>query len=111
MDSARKRGVRNCKRINKWASCTGLQPVQSLTHHTSLEEWAYEALNTPTGPTGRQARWHLPLGHVKVEVGYVPGPDNEIPDIMTRWAYPACESEGDVSMHGTPEDDKNAGKY
>ena len=36
----------------------------------------------------------------------MPGPENEIPDIMTRWAYPACETEGDVSMHGSPEDDK-----
>ena len=96
--------------LKKWASWIGLQPVLILTDHKSLEEWAHETLNTPTGPTGRQARWHLLLSHFKVDVGYVPGPDNEIPDIMTRWAYPACETEGDVSMHGSPEDDKKCGK-
>ena len=81
-----------------------------FTDHKSLEEWAQETLNTPTGPTGRQARWHLLLSHFKVDVGYEPQPDNEIPDIMTRWSYPAWETEGDVRMHGSPEDDKKCGK-
>ena len=63
-------------------------------------------LNTPTGPSSRQARWHLLLSHFKVEVGYVPGAKNEIPDIMSRCAYPSCEVGRDVSMHGGPEDDE-----
>ena len=59
----------------------------------------------PTGPTGRQARWHELLSHFKVDVGYVPGSENEIADVMTRWAYPACET-NDVSIHGNMENDK-----
>ena len=92
--------------LKKWASWIGLQPVLILSDHKSLEEWANEHLDKPTGPTGRQARWHLLLSHFKVDVGYVPGPENQIPDIMTRWAYPACETTKDISMHGNEEDDK-----
>ena len=39
-------------------------------------------------------------------VGYVPGRDNGIADIMSRWAYPACENGVDISIHGDPEQDK-----
>ena len=91
--------------LKKWASWIGLQPVLILSDHKSLEEWAHEVLNTPTGPTGRQARWHVLLSHFNVTVGYVPGKDNGIPDVMSRWAYPACETAGDISIHGDPEQD------
>ena len=96
--------------LKKWASWIGLQPVLILSDHKSLEEWAHEVLDKPTGPSGRQARWHLLLSHFKVDVGYVPGPENHIPDIMSRWAYPACETGGDVSMHGSLEDDEKMRK-
>ena len=35
----------------------------------------------------------------------MPGKDNGIPDVMSRWAYPACETAGDISIHGDPEQD------
>ena len=92
--------------LRKWASWVGLQPLLILSDHKSLEEWAHEVLDSPTGPTGRQARWHMLLSHFNVTVGYVPGRDNGIADIMTRWAYPAADAVSDVSMHGTWEDDQ-----
>ena len=90
--------------LKKWASWIGLQPVLILSDHKSLEEWAAETLGKPTGLSGRQARWHLLLSRFNVRVGYMPGRDNEIADIMSRWAYPACEDVEDVSMHGNAED-------
>ena len=92
--------------LRKWASWIGLQPLLILSDHKSLEEWAHEVLDSPTGPTGRQARWHMLLSHFHVTVGYVPGRDNGIADIMSRWAYPAADAVSDVSIHGTPEDDE-----
>ena len=92
--------------LKKWASWIGLQPLLVLSDHKSLEEWSHEVLDTPTGPTGRQARWHMLLSHFKVTVGYVPGKDNSIPDIMSRWAYPASDATCDISVHGSPEDDE-----
>ncbi len=29
--------------------------------HRSLEHWVTENADTPSGPTGRRARWHEPL--------------------------------------------------
>ena len=45
--------------LEKWASWIGLQEVLVLTDHKSLESWATEVLDSPTGPSGRQAQWHL----------------------------------------------------
>ena len=92
--------------LQKWASWIGLQPVLVLSDHKSLEEWSHEVLHAPTGPNGRQARWHMLLSHFKVTVGYVPGKDNGIPDIMSRWAYPASDATCEISMHRSPKDDE-----
>jgi hypothetical protein len=92
--------------LEKWSSWIGLQPVLVLSDHKSLESWAHEILDGPTGPTGRQARWHLKLSHFDVTVGYVAGKDNTIGDILSRWAYPASEGTRDVSIHGSPADDE-----
>ena len=81
-----------------------------LSDNKSLEEWAHEVLNTPTGPTGRQARWHMLLSHFNVTVGYVPGRDNGIADIMSRWAYPAGDTSGDISIHGDVDQDEDMKK-
>ena len=70
----------------------------------SLEKWATEQFATPTGPTGRQARWHQLLGHFDVHVEYVPGKMNVVPDALSRYVYPAGVM--DVSVHGSPEDDE-----
>ena len=77
-----------------------------LSDHKSLEDWAHEALDSPVGPTGRQARWHMLLGHVNVTMWYVPGKENGIADIMSRWAYAEADAVSDVSSHGTPKDDE-----
>ena len=34
------------------------------------------------------------------------GPDNEVADAMSRWAYPAGQGYGDISIHGNEEDDE-----
>ena len=44
--------------LQKWVSWIGLKPVLVLTDHQSLESWAREVLDTPSGPVGRRARWH-----------------------------------------------------
>ena len=42
--------------LQKWESWVGLQPVLVLTDHKSIEAWAKEVLDTPSGPVGRRAR-------------------------------------------------------
>ena len=92
--------------LEKWASWIGLQEVLVLTDHKSLENWTTEVLDSPTGPSGRQARWHLKLSRFNVAVGYVAGKDNGVADILSRWAYPAGSALKDVSIHGSVEDDE-----
>ena len=92
--------------IQKWGSWIELQPLLVLTNHKNIEYWATEILDSPTGPSGRQTRWHMLLSRFNVSVGYIPGRDNGIADIMSRWAYPAGEALRDVSIHGSPQDDE-----
>jgi hypothetical protein len=40
-----------------------------------------------------------------LSVGYIPGKDNHIADVLSRWAYPASVAYRDVSKHGTLEDE------
>ncbi len=44
--------------LKKWESLIGMQTVLVLTDHKSLESWAREVLDTPSGPLGRRSRWH-----------------------------------------------------
>ena len=74
--------------LQKWESWIGLQPVLVLTDHRSLEFWAKEVLDTPSGPLGRRSRWHQILSKFDLSVGYVPGKDNTVADVLSRWAYP-----------------------
>ena len=39
-----------------------------------------------------------------LSVGYIPGKENTVADILSRWAYPASQAYRDVSKHGTQED-------
>ncbi len=39
-----------------------------------------------------------------VTVGYIPGSQNMIPEILSRWAYPASQAYRDISKHGTIKD-------
>ena len=91
--------------LMKWESWIGLQPVLVLTDHKALESWAKEVLDTPSGPLGRRSRWHQFLSKFDISVGYVPGKDNFLADVLSRWAYPASEAILDVSKHGNAKDD------
>ena len=76
-----------------------------LTDHKSLEHWAKEVLDVPSGPIGRRARWHQMLSRFHLSVGYIPGKENTIADILSRWAYPASQALRDISKHGNEQDD------
>ena len=41
-----------------------------------------------------------------VQVAYVPGKDNVVPDALSRWAYPASRAFADSSIHGSDKDDE-----
>jgi hypothetical protein len=47
--------------LRKWEGWIGFQPVVVKTDHRSLEHWVTENVDTPSGPTGRRARWHVVL--------------------------------------------------
>jgi hypothetical protein len=82
----------------------GLQPILVLTDHQSLEAWTREVLDTPSGPVGRRARWHQIFSKYDLTVGYIPGKENTIADILSRWAYPASQAFRDISRHGSAQD-------
>ena len=44
--------------IIKWSGWVGTNPVTVVTDHKFLESWVKEYVETPSGPTGRRARWH-----------------------------------------------------
>jgi hypothetical protein len=90
--------------LQKWESWIGLQPVLVLTDHQSLEAWTKEVLDTPSGPVGRRARWHQIFSKYDLSVGYIPGKENSIADILSRWAYPASQALRDISKHGSQQD-------
>lgn len=90
--------------LQKWDTWIGLQPILILTDHKALESWAKEVLDTPSGPVGRRSRWHQIFSRYDLSVGYVPGKENNVCDILSRWAYPASQALRDVSKHGTQED-------
>ena len=78
-----------------------------LTDHQSLEAWAREVLDTPSGPVGRRARWHQIFSKYDLTVGYIPGKENTIADILSRWAYPASQALKDISKHGSAQDQED----
>ena len=90
--------------LAKWAPIIGLQPVTIFSDHKSPESWSKEILATPSGPAGRRARWHEFLSRFNIQVIYVPGKCNQIPDSLSRWAYPASQALADVSFHGSAAD-------
>ena len=91
--------------LQKWESWIGLQKVLVLSDHKALESWAREVLDTPSGPLGRRSRWHQILSKYDLSVGYIPGPENTVADILSRWAYPASQVMRDISIHGSEQED------
>ena len=91
--------------LQKWESWIGLQPVLVLTDHKALEHWSHEVLDPPSGPLGRRSRWHQILSKYDLTVGYIPGKENTVADILSRWAYPASQALRDISIHGSEKDD------
>jgi hypothetical protein len=90
--------------LQKWESWIGLQPILVLTDHKALESWTKELLDTPSGPIGRRLRWHQLFSKFDLSVGYIPVKENEICDILSRWAYPACQAFRETSKHGTEQE-------
>ena len=85
----------------KWAGWIGTTPVEVVTDHKSLESWVKEYVQTPSGPTGRKARWHEIFSQFQLSITYQPGSTNIVADAMTRYAYPASLERHDVCAHGT----------
>ena len=94
--------------LGKWKSWIGLQPVTILTDHKALEEWTHETLDPPSGPMGRRLRWHQTFSNFDITVGYIPGKEKMIADILSRWAYAASKAWRDISKHVSEEDLKAA---
>ena len=92
--------------LQKWESWIGLQPILVLTDHKALEYWTHEVLDTPSGPLGRRSRWHQILSKYDLTVGYIPGKENTMADVLSRWAYPASQVLRDISLHGSEKDDE-----
>ena len=91
--------------LEKWSGWIRLQPVLVMTSHRTLESWHKRAMDTPSGMTGRRARWHEKLSRFHLTVVHIAGQDNVVADAMNRWAYPASQGYGDISIHGNEQDD------
>ena len=89
----------------KFQSWIGNQEVLVCTDHSSILQWYKEDLCTVTGPLGRRGRWHEFLSRFNLVIQYCKGEDNEAPDALSRWAYPAGLSQ-DVSFRGSEEDQR-----
>ena len=58
--------------------------VKVLTDHKSLETWTKEDFDTVSGPIGRRGRWHQFLAKVQLDIIYVKGEDQTVPDVISR---------------------------
>ena len=78
--------------------------VKVLTDHKSLETWTKEDFDTVSGPIGRRGRWHQFLARFQLDIIHVRGEDQTVPDVMSRWAYPAAHAARNVSIMGSQAD-------
>ena len=78
--------------------------VKVLTDDKSLEAWTKEDFDTVSGPIGRRGRWHQFLANFQLDIIYVKGKDQTVPNVMSRWAYPAAHAASDVSIMGSQAD-------
>jgi len=95
--------------LRKYAGEIGLKRVILLITTTRHSKGGGEStLTHQVGPSGRRGRWHRDLAKFNVSVHYIPGSANKAADSMSRWAYPAGNSMGDVSFHGSKKDAQDA---
>ena len=87
----------------KFKSWISGRKVTIFSDHKSLESWYKEDLCTVSGPLGRRGRWHEFLSRYNIVVVYKPGPDNQLADGLSRWAYPTGLAE-DSTFHWSESD-------
>ena len=58
-----------------------------------------------SGPAGRRSRWHQFFSRFDLSVWYVPGKNNTVADVLSRFAYPALEAYRDVFKHWSVQDE------
>ena len=87
----------------KFQSWIGNQEVVVKTDHSSIVQWYKKALCTVSGPLGRRGRWHGFLSRFNLVIEYCKGENNDGPDALSCWAYPAGLAQ-DVSIHGSAQD-------
>ena len=63
-------------------------------------------LDAPSGPVGRRSCWHQFFSRFDLSVGYVPGKNNTVANVLSRFAYPASEAYRDISKHGSAQDEE-----
>ena len=62
-------------------------------------------LDAPSGPVSRRSSWHQFFSRFYLSVGYVPGKNNTVADVLSRFAYPASEAYRDNSNYGSAQDE------
>ena len=109
MSAPRTGDVRHSDCFDELETWIDLQPVLALTDHQALEHWAREVKDAPNGPVGRRSRWHQLFSRFYLYVGYVPGENNTVADVLSRFVYPASEAYRDISKHGYAQDEDEMG--
>ena len=73
------------------------------TDHKAIVKWYKEDLFTISGPLGGRGRWHEFLSRFNLMIEYTPGPENQVGNALSRWAYPAGTAQ-DTNFHGSDQD-------
>ena len=97
-------------KFRSWVASTTVTIVVE-TDHQSIQQWWKEDLGAMSGPVGRRGRWHEFLSGFNLNVVYVPGSENIVPDALSRWAYGAVEDPGDLTFDGSLEDHLQVQKW
>ena len=87
----------------KFQSWVANSEVEIQTDHSAIVKWYKEDLCTVSGPLGRRGRWHEFLSRFNLIVTYREDKENQVADALSRFAYPARESQ-DTNFHGGNED-------
>ena len=87
----------------KFPSWMRFSEVVVKTDHNSIVQLYKEDLCTISGPLGGRGRWRKFLTRFNIIIEYDPGVNNEEPDTLSRWAYPAGAAQ-DTNFHGLDRD-------